>query len=138
MAVRTLSSPAGSNSVSRTDGPGWTAGGASPSTASTTLAVSDRLGQVVGPGHPPVLAVDPVQERRDHLAQLGQQQVGVAAGLGQGGGPQAQQQGLVRLPGGEDAEVGGGGGRQQAAQAVEGPGLDGPPPGGLARPRLLG
>ena len=75
--------------------------------------------QVGRPRPAPVGQVDPLQERRDHLAQLGQHQLGVGPGLGQRMGPHAQQQGLVGLAGAVDADVGGGRGRQQAPQGVE-------------------
>ena len=71
-------------------------------------------------GVAPVVDVDPLHPGRDDLAQLGQHEVGVRPGLGERMGAHPDQERLVGLAAGVDAEVGGGGGRQQAAQGVEG------------------
>ena len=82
-------------------------------------------GQVLAPGHATVFEVDPLQERRDDLAQLGEHEVGVGLGLGQRVGSHPQQQRLVGLAGAVDADVGQRGGREDAAEGVEGLGPDG-------------
>ncbi len=81
--------------------------------------------QVGAPGHAAVVEVDALEERRDHLAQLAQHEVGVGAGLGQRMGPHAQQQLLVALAGAVDADVRERRGRQDAAERVERLGPDG-------------
>jgi diguanylate cyclase len=46
-----------------------------------------RLAPVAGPGDPAVLDVDPLQERRDHLPELGDHQITVGAHLRERNGP---------------------------------------------------
>ena len=82
------------------------------------------VGEVVAPDVASIGEVDPTQERRDHLAQLGEHQVGVAAGLGQGVGPHPVQQHLVALAGAVDADVGQRGRGQDASDGIERLGLD--------------
>ena len=77
------------------------------------------VGQVGGPLAAPLGHVDPLEERRDDLAQLGEHHVGVVARLGQRVGAHAQQQLLVGLARAVDADVGQRRRRQQPAQRVE-------------------
>ncbi len=93
-------------------------------------------GQVAGVGFAPVVDVDPLHPGGDHLAQLQEDQLGVIARLRQGVGAHPDQQGLVGLTAGVDAQVGGGTGGQQAPEGVEGLGPHGLPPGeiGVVRP----
>ena len=58
-----------------------------------------RLREVRAPHDAAVFAVDPCEERRDHLAELLEHGGRVAAGLGQRVGTHAQQQRLERLAG---------------------------------------
>ena len=127
MAAMTFSSPSGSKSSRATDGrpegppPGASSGATRSGKSRLDHApVSRRVRtEVLGPDAPPVGPVDPLQERRDDLAQLLQHQVGVLAGLGQRVGAHPQQQHLVGLPGAVDPDVGQRAGRQEAPQGVE-------------------
>ena len=70
-----------------------------------------------GQARAPVLDVDPLHPGGDHLAQLGQHQVGVVAGFGERVGPHPDQERFVGLAAGVDAQVGGGRRRQQPRRA---------------------
>ena len=84
MAVTSLTSASGSKSSRRTTGRRVDRRATAGNRRAATSSMAERLvGEVVAPGHAPVLEVDPLEERRHHLAQLVQHQVGVAAGLGQ-------------------------------------------------------
>ena len=92
-------------------------------------------------GHAAVLDVDPLHPGRDDLAQLGQHEVGIHAGFGERMGSHPDEERLIGLAAGVDAEVGAGGGRQQATQSVErlGPHRLAPDEVGvLGRPGVLG
>ena len=98
------------------------------------LQVGDPLAAAVGP-------VDPGDEARHHLLQLGEDHRAELARLRQRRGHQPQQHLLVGLPGGEDADVAQGRRRQQPAQQVKRLGADRAAPGRLglvvaARPAL--
>ena len=98
------------------------------------LQVGDPLAAAVGP-------LDPGDEARHHLLELAQDHLAVLARLGQRRGHQPQQQLLVGLAGGVDADVAQRRGGQQAAQQVERLGADRAAPGALglavaARPAL--
>ena len=97
------------------------------------LQVGDPLAAAVG-------ALHPGDEARHHLLQLGEDHRAELARLGQRRGHQPQEQLLVGLAGGEDADVAQGRGGQQPAQQVERLGADRAPPGRLgllaARPAL--
>lgn len=55
------------------------------------------FGEVCAGNHSPIGEVDPLEERRDDLAELGQHEIRVVDRLGQSGGPHAQEQLLVAL-----------------------------------------
>ena len=74
--------------------------------------------------NPTLGEVDALQERWHDLAEFGEHQIGVGAGLGQWMGSHAQQQRLIRLPGAVDADIRQRGGGKHAADCVESPGLD--------------
>jgi hypothetical protein len=95
-------------------------------------------GGVVADRATPVGDVDPLQEARDDLAQLGEHEVGVGPGLGQRVRAHPQQQGFVGLAGAVDADVGQGRRRQDAADRVERLGPDGLAVDEVAVARLLG
>ena len=100
------------------------------------LQVGDPLAAAVG-------ALDPGDEARHHLLQLAQDHAAVLARLRQRRGHQPQQQLLVGLSRGVDADVAQRRRGQQAAQQVERLGADRAPPGPLglavaARPALGG
>ena len=84
-----------------------------------------RLGEVVAPGPAPLGQVHPADEGGDDPAQLGQHPVAVLARLPQRVGSHPQEERLVGLAAGVDAQVGEGGRRQKAAQVVVGAGADG-------------
>ncbi len=132
MAAITLSSPSGSKSSRVTVGcPDGPTGGVLGRRHQIGEELLDQLPgllpgalEVGRPRAAPVGPVHPGQEGRDDLAQLLEHQVGVAPGLGQRVGPHPHEQHLVGLAGPVDAHVGERGRRQQAAQGVEGLGLD--------------
>ena len=98
------------------------------------LQVGDPLAAALGP-------LDPGDEARHHPLQLGQDHAAVLARLRQRRGHQPQDQLLVGLAGGVDADVAERRRRQQAAQQVQRLGPDRAPPGALglavaARPAL--
>ncbi len=98
------------------------------------LKVGDPLAAAVG-------AIDPGDEARHHLLQLRQDHAAVLARLRQRRGHQPQDQLLVGLAGGVDADVAERRRRQQAAQQVQRLGPDRALPGALglavaARPAL--
>ena len=88
------------------------------------LQVGDPLAAALGP-------LDPGDEARHHLLQLVEDHPAVVARLRQRRGQQPQDQLLVGLAGGVDADVAEGRRRQQAAQQVERLGPDRAPPGAL-------
>ena len=98
------------------------------------LQVVDPLAAAVGP-------LDPRDEARHHLLQLGEDHRAELARLGQRRGHQPQDQLLVGLAGGVDADVAEGRGGEEPAQEVERLGADRAPPRRLglavaARPAL--
>ncbi len=79
-------------------------------------------GEVTAPLPSPVGPVEAREERRDHLAELGVDELGVGADLRQGVAPHPQQQVLVGLAGAVHADVRERRRREQAPQGVECPG----------------
>ena len=116
-------SASGSNSTSSTLGPSSGSGARREQLVGDVLHRGAGRRQVRAGGHAAVGEVDPLEEARDDLAQLGEHEIGVRAGLGQRMGPHAQQQRLVGLPRPVDPDVRQGRGRQDAAHGVEGLGL---------------
>ncbi len=127
MAATILISPSGSWSTRRTSAPSTLDGRRREQLVDDVLHGRTPLAEVLAPGRTPIGQVDPLEEGRDDLAQLGQHEPGVVTGLGQRMGPHAQQQGLVALAAAVDAHVGQRGCRQDAPHGVERLGLDGLP-----------
>ena len=80
--------------------------------------------EVLDPLASPVRSVHPLEERRDHLAELVQHQFGVTTGLGKRMRSHPKKEHLVGLAGAVDAHVGKRGGRKQTAEGIEGLGPD--------------